>query len=131
MVTEISSIARRDDSVREARWESKDAVPLAPHEIRRWLDTFAPHYSKRDNQHFEEVFGAIDGRDVSPEKQMDPPRSLRLRSLGTVEDAREIQQRSEDGGIVKRTGCRGSGDCTAPMVCVILDMMKTGTCVRR
>lgn len=135
MVTDVPIIARRDDYLREARWEVKDAIAFAPHDIRRWLNELAPSYSERDNHHFEEVYAGVDGRDVHPDALIDPHPSLRLRSLGSIEEVRDIQRRSNDAdgyssSLSRRTGCRGSGDCTAPFRCVILDMMREGTCVR-
>lgn len=135
MEVSIPTIARRDDHMRPARWEVRDAIPLSPQEIRRWIDTLGPNYSEHSRRHIEDVYAGVDGRDVHPDEMMNPHPSLVLRSDGSVMEAREraLKRRNNEAyevntGLTKRAGCKNDWDCGEMYNCVFIDMQKEGTC---
>jgi hypothetical protein len=121
MKMSIPAIARRDDHIRPAEWEIRDAIPLAPEQIRRWIDHVGPGYSENSRRHFEEVYAGVDGRDVHPEEMMNLHPSLRLRSPGTMMEVRDKML------VARAKKCTHNGQCASGN-CVRTDMHVEGEC---
>lgn len=126
MLTYLLEIARRDDHLRPAQWETRDVLPLPPQEIRRWIDTLGPHYNEHQRRHFEEVWAGIDGRAVEPDEQMNPSQSIRLRSPGSVADARDILLSKRVVGLGGE--CGPKQPCVHGARCIIPDRLTKGVC---
>jgi hypothetical protein len=131
MEIQLPTIARRDDHLRAAQWEVRDAVPLSGPQIRRWLDHVGSSYSELSRRHFEEVYEGIDGRDVDPDEHLDPHPSLLLRSPGSVMEVREFERRDpapEEGLLMKRRSCSKGNPCPGGQTCHYTDAHREGTC---